>query len=248
MPPRRHSGARAAALPRLLPLLALLAAAGAQRVAAAAAAPAAVLSAAAALAPWITFVRRELHRIPELCFEETKTSAALRRAPPRARRGPLEPRRAPQSAAPRALRWPDRTPSPANGPPLGCGPQTPFPLRLHFARRRHLDDLNIPYKSYARTGLVGRVGSGSPTVVLRTDIDALPVLEPEGLNFRSQHEGHMHACGHDGGQRRPRPPRQRRGAWRAAAAAAAAARRHAFAVGTRGQPQPAARHTAGSWL
>lgn len=32
----------------------------------------------------------------------------------------------------------------------------------------------------------------------RTDIDGLPVTEPEGVPFRSTHEGKMHACGHDG--------------------------------------------------
>lgn len=35
-------------------------------------------------------------------------------------------------------------------------------------------------------------------VAIRTDIDALPVQEPEGNNYRSRHEGFMHACGHDG--------------------------------------------------
>lgn len=35
------------------------------------------------------------------------------------------------------------------------------------------------------------------TVALRADLDALPVEEPEGLPFRSQNPGVMHACGHD---------------------------------------------------
>lgn len=37
-----------------------------------------------------------------------------------------------------------------------------------------------------------------PTVLLRADIDALPVKEATGLPFASQTEGKMHACGHDG--------------------------------------------------
>ncbi|WP_235886234.1 M20 metallopeptidase family protein [Paenibacillus cymbidii] len=36
-----------------------------------------------------------------------------------------------------------------------------------------------------------------PTVALRADIDALPIVENTGLPFTSQHDGVMHACGHD---------------------------------------------------
>ena len=36
------------------------------------------------------------------------------------------------------------------------------------------------------------------TTAIRTDMDALPVLEKSGVDFCSQHEGKMHACGHDG--------------------------------------------------
>src|SRR5580658_6885737 len=35
------------------------------------------------------------------------------------------------------------------------------------------------------------------TVLLRGDMDALPLTEDTGLDFASQHEGAMHACGHD---------------------------------------------------
>lgn len=38
-----------------------------------------VHEAAAAISPWITDVRRELHTIPELLYNESETSAALRR-------------------------------------------------------------------------------------------------------------------------------------------------------------------------
>ena len=52
----------------------------------------------------------------------------------------------------------------------------------------------------AGTGVVGRIPgreSGSPTVAVRGDIDALPILEDTGLAFASRNDGVMHACGHD---------------------------------------------------
>jgi amidohydrolase len=47
------------------------------------------------------------------------------------------------------------------------------------------------------TAVIASLGSGTPVVILRADIDALPVNEPEGLEYRSTHPGVMHACGHD---------------------------------------------------
>lgn len=38
----------------------------------------------------------------------------------------------------------------------------------------------------AKTGVVATIGSGKPVIMLRTDIDALPVEEPEGFEARSQ--------------------------------------------------------------
>ncbi len=48
------------------------------------------------------------------------------------------------------------------------------------------------------TGLAVSVGTGSgPALLLRADMDALPIQEATGLPFASQRPGAMHACGHD---------------------------------------------------
>ena len=47
-----------------------------------------------------------------------------------------------------------------------------------------------------RCGVVCTIGSGERTILLRADMDALPVEEKTGLPFAS-HNGNMHACGHD---------------------------------------------------
>jgi amidohydrolase len=49
-----------------------------------------------------------------------------------------------------------------------------------------------------RTGVVGLLRNGDgPTVMLRADMDALPVQEQTGLEYASTVDGVMHACGHD---------------------------------------------------
>ncbi|MBQ8655042.1 MAG: amidohydrolase [Clostridia bacterium] len=61
-----------------------------------------------------------------------------------------------------------------------------------------LDEIGIPYTT-ERTWVIGLIEGALPgdTVGLRADMDALPLQEPEGCPFRSEHEGMMHACGHD---------------------------------------------------
>ncbi len=66
---------------------------------------------------------------------------------------------------------------------------------------RFLADLGIPYRSgIAGTGVVAELPGppNVPYVVLRADMDALPIQEETGLDFSSTQEGVMHACGHDG--------------------------------------------------
>ena len=56
------------------------------------------------------------------------------------------------------------------------------------------------HRGLGKTGVVGtlRAGSGSGTLGLRADMDALPIEEANTFAHRSQHAGVMHACGHDG--------------------------------------------------
>ncbi len=70
-----------------------------------------------------------------------------------------------------------------------------------------LTELHIEFKLYGKnpelpeaeaTGILAKIGKNiSKVVALRADIDALPVTEDTGLNYTSQNEGVMHACGHD---------------------------------------------------
>jgi N-acetyldiaminopimelate deacetylase len=89
-------------------------------------------------------VRRELHKIPELGFQEFKTQAYL-------------------------LQY------------LKSLPQT------------HLE-----IKTW-KTGIFVRINGLNPkkTIGYRADIDGLPITEETGFDFKSEHEGRMHACGHD---------------------------------------------------
>src|SRR5213596_750713 len=56
--------------------------------------------------------------------------------------------------------------------------------------------------SVGKTGVVGlrdgASGGKARCVLIRADMDALPVEEANDVPYRSQHEGKMHACGHDG--------------------------------------------------
>ncbi|MCH2394108.1 M20 aminoacylase family protein [Oceanibaculum sp.] len=57
------------------------------------------------------------------------------------------------------------------------------------------------HRGLAGTGIVGKLtgGNGSGRAIgLRADMDALDVHEKNDFDHKSQHEGKMHACGHDG--------------------------------------------------
>jgi amidohydrolase len=105
--------------------------------------PPTISPAVAELLPRMIEVRRDLHRHPELGFQETRTAGMVAE-----RLG--------------ALGYRVRT---------GLG----------------------------KTGVTGLLAGGRPgkTVLLRADIDALPILERTEAPYASQRAGVMHACGHD---------------------------------------------------
>lgn len=55
-------------------------------------------------------------------------------------------------------------------------------------------------KGVGKTGVVALLEGAKPgpTLLLRFDMDALPILEDTGADYASQTAGVMHACGHDG--------------------------------------------------
>src|SRR2546427_6460466 len=63
-----------------------------------------------------------------------------------------------------------------------------------------LDALGLERRTGQRTtSVLARLAGGKPgpTILLRADMDALPLREETGLPFASEVEGAMHACGHD---------------------------------------------------
>lgn len=104
------------------------------------------------LEEYVVRIRRELHRVPETCYEEHETS------------------------------------------------------KIVLRELRGLDGVEVLAAGVASTGVVARVGSGAaPVVILRADIDGLPIHERPPANLPeafapapSTHPGRSHACGHDG--------------------------------------------------
>lgn len=66
---------------------------------------------------------------------------------------------------------------------------------------QNLEKMGIEhYTEIAHTGIVAIIKSPypGPVLAIRADMDALPIQEENEVEYRSQHHGKMHACGHDG--------------------------------------------------
>ena len=63
----------------------------------------------------------------------------------------------------------------------------------------YLTSIGVSYTRPLETGLVAHIqGNGTKTIAYRADIDALPILEENVVDYRSGNDHVMHACGHDG--------------------------------------------------
>lgn len=64
--------------------------------------------------------------------------------------------------------------------------------------KNELDLIGVECRDFGRCGLAAEIGNkkGGKVILLRADIDALPIKEESGEEFSSDN-GNMHACGHD---------------------------------------------------
>ena len=67
--------------------------------------------------------------------------------------------------------------------------------------QKELKKIGINFTSgHVNTGIIGTIEGKNPkskTVLLRADIDALPIYEKNNISYKSSNDGVMHACGHD---------------------------------------------------
>lgn len=62
-----------------------------------------------------------------------------------------------------------------------------------------LEAEGVSYERPLKTGVVAYLeGQSDKTIAFRADIDALPIHEENDIDYRSEVDQVMHACGHDG--------------------------------------------------
>ncbi|CDJ30621.1 uncharacterized protein EMH_0059950 [Eimeria mitis] len=147
-----------------------------------------VLQQAAALQEWGINIRRQLHRHPELMYEEERTSALVQQVLTE-----LGIKYTPGWGRDRRSSLVDESllePSTERGDAEAL---QEMQQQQQQQQRRQQETTGI-----VGTGVVAEIGTGeAPCVLLRADMDALPIHEQADVAFRSEVEGKMHACGHD---------------------------------------------------
>jgi amidohydrolase len=66
--------------------------------------------------------------------------------------------------------------------------------------KSQLDSIGVRWQPMADTGVVALIKGDKPSneiVALRGDMDALPIIESNEIEYKSKNNGVMHACGHD---------------------------------------------------
>src|SRR5438034_4097682 len=84
-------------------------------------------------------------------------------------------------------------------PELGLALRRTQAAVLDALRDLGLDDIRVGEDVTSVVGDLrgGRAGADGPVILLRADMDALPMPEDTGLEYSSEVDGTMHACGHD---------------------------------------------------
>jgi len=106
----------------------------------------------------------------------------------------IDPRKEADALAPRLVAWRRQL---HQHPELGFEEEKTAAFVAENLRELGLE----VHTGLAHTGVVGILRAGQkkdPAVLLRADMDALPVHEVEGREYGSKVPGKMHACGHDG--------------------------------------------------
>ncbi|MDM8553960.1 amidohydrolase [Desulfococcaceae bacterium HSG7] len=80
-------------------------------------------------------------------------------------------------------------------PEIACNEVKTSSYIVNYLQNEALD-VQTGIAQHGVVGLLGTDASG-PTLLIRADMDALPLKEATGLPFASTHDGMMHACGHD---------------------------------------------------